>query len=85
VAHAFWLLKTHDLSHKQYVTFEDDKKGKELGTGIKAWRTSSGIICSLSLSWSMLILMFFFTSLVHKFLDLLVPYPGSERSEPKLP
>jgi hypothetical protein len=43
VAHGFWLLMTHDrkqemvlqphpLSHKEYVTFGDDKKGKELGT-----------------------------------------------------
>jgi hypothetical protein len=43
VAHGFWLLKTHDhkwfssltpLSHKEYVTFGDDKKGKVLGTSI---------------------------------------------------
>jgi hypothetical protein len=45
VAHGIWLLKTHGrnkkwfssltpLSHKEYVTFGDDKKGKVLGTGI---------------------------------------------------
>jgi hypothetical protein len=45
VAHGFWLLTTHDqnkkwfscltpLSHKEYVTFGDDKKGKVLGTGV---------------------------------------------------
>jgi hypothetical protein len=45
VAHGFWLLTTHDrkqemvhqphpLSHKEYVTFGDDKKGKVLGTSI---------------------------------------------------
>jgi hypothetical protein len=47
VTHGFWLLSTHDrkkkwfsslipLSHKEYVTFGDDKKGKVLRTdGIK--------------------------------------------------
>jgi hypothetical protein len=45
VAHGFWLLMTHDqkkkwfssltpLSHKEYVTFGDDNRGKVLGTGI---------------------------------------------------
>jgi hypothetical protein len=45
VARGFWLLKTHDwkkkwfssltpLSHKEYVTFGDDKKGKVLSTGV---------------------------------------------------
>jgi hypothetical protein len=45
MAHGFWLFMTHDrkqewfssltpLSHKEYVTFEDDKKGKVLGTDI---------------------------------------------------
>jgi hypothetical protein len=28
------MLQPHPLSHKEYVTFEDDKKGKVLGTGI---------------------------------------------------
>jgi hypothetical protein len=43
VAHRFWLLMTHDrkqemilqphpLSHKEYMTFGDDKKGKLLGS-----------------------------------------------------
>jgi hypothetical protein len=43
VAHEFRFFTTHDrkqemilqphpLSHKEYVTFEDDKKGKVLGT-----------------------------------------------------
>jgi hypothetical protein len=43
MAHRFWLLMTHDrkqemilqphpLSHKEYVTFGDDKKGKLLGS-----------------------------------------------------
>jgi hypothetical protein len=58
------------------VTFGDDKKGKVLGSNIikvndyftlndELLLTSSGIICFLSLSWSMLIWMFFFASLVH--------------------
>jgi hypothetical protein len=45
VAHGFRLFTTHDqkqemilqphsLSHKEYVTFADNKKGKVLGTGI---------------------------------------------------
>jgi hypothetical protein len=45
VANGFWLLMTHDqkqemvlqphpLSHKEYVTFGDDKKGKVVGIGI---------------------------------------------------
>jgi hypothetical protein len=45
MTHGFWLLSTHDqkqeiflhltpLSHKEYVTFWDDKKGKVLGTGV---------------------------------------------------
>jgi hypothetical protein len=45
MAHGFRLLKTHDqkqeivlqphsLSHKEYVTFGDDKKGNVLGNGI---------------------------------------------------
>jgi hypothetical protein len=45
VAHGFWLLTTHDrkqemvlhphpLSHKEYVTFGDEKKGKVLGTSV---------------------------------------------------
>jgi hypothetical protein len=29
-----WLSSLTTLSHKEYVTFEDDKKGKVLGTGI---------------------------------------------------
>jgi hypothetical protein len=28
------LLQSHSLSHKEYVTFVDDKKGKVLGTGV---------------------------------------------------
>jgi hypothetical protein len=45
VTHGFWLLTTRDgnkkcfssltpLSHKEYMTFGDDKKGKVLGTGV---------------------------------------------------
>jgi hypothetical protein len=45
VAHGFWFLTTHDrkqemilqphpLSHKEFMSFEDDKKGKLLGTDI---------------------------------------------------
>jgi hypothetical protein len=45
VAHGFWVLTTHDrkqemilqphsLSHKEYVTFGNDKKGKVLDTGV---------------------------------------------------
>jgi hypothetical protein len=29
-----WFTNLTPLSHKEYVTFEDDKKGKVLGTGI---------------------------------------------------
>jgi hypothetical protein len=29
-----WFSRLTPLSHKEYVTFEDDKKGKMLGTGI---------------------------------------------------
>jgi hypothetical protein len=28
-----WFFSLTPLSHKEYVTFEDDKKGKVLGTG----------------------------------------------------
>jgi hypothetical protein len=28
------VLQPHPLSHKEYVTFGDDKKGKVLGTGV---------------------------------------------------
>jgi hypothetical protein len=28
------VLQSHSLSHKEYVTFGDNKKGKVLGTGI---------------------------------------------------
>jgi hypothetical protein len=45
VAHGFWLLMTYDrkqewfssltpLSHKEYVTFRDDKKDKVHGIGV---------------------------------------------------
>jgi hypothetical protein len=45
VVYGFWLLMTHDrkqelllqphpLSHKEYVTFGDDKKGKVLSIGV---------------------------------------------------
>jgi hypothetical protein len=45
VANGFWLLMTHDqkqemvlqphpLSHKEYVSFGDDKKGKVPSTGV---------------------------------------------------
>jgi hypothetical protein len=29
-----WFSSLTPLSHKEYVTFEDDKKGKVLGTGV---------------------------------------------------
>jgi hypothetical protein len=29
-----WFSNLTHLSHKEYVTFEDDKKGKVLGTGV---------------------------------------------------
>jgi hypothetical protein len=29
-----WFSSLTSLSHKEYVTFEDDKKGKVLGTGV---------------------------------------------------
>jgi hypothetical protein len=29
-----WFFSLTPLSHKEYVTFEDDKKGKVLGTGV---------------------------------------------------
>jgi hypothetical protein len=77
-----WFSSLAPLSHKEYVTFRDDKKGKVLSTDIikvndyitlngVALVTSLGIICFLSLSWSMLIWMFSFVSLVRKFLMLL--------------
>jgi hypothetical protein len=61
-----WFSSLTLLSHKEYVTFGDGKKGKVLVTGIIevndyftlndiALMESSGIICSLSLSLSMLI------------------------------
>jgi hypothetical protein len=61
-----WFSSLTLLSHKEYVTFGDGKKGKVLITGIIevndyftlndiALMESSGIICSLSLSLSMLI------------------------------
>jgi hypothetical protein len=64
------------------VTFGDDKKGKVFGTGIikvNDYFTLNDVALVdklrynlfLSLSWSMLIWMFSFTSLVHKFLILL--------------
>jgi hypothetical protein len=28
------VLQPHSLSHKEYVTFEDDKKGKMFGIGV---------------------------------------------------
>jgi hypothetical protein len=70
------------LSHKKYVTFGDDKKGKVLGTDIikvndyfilndVALVDKLMYINSLSLSLSMLIWMFSFARLVRKFLILL--------------
>jgi hypothetical protein len=29
-----WFFNLNSLSHKEYVTFEDDKKGKVLGTSV---------------------------------------------------
>jgi hypothetical protein len=77
-----WFSSLAPLSHKEYVTFRYDKKGKVLSTDIikvndyitlngVALVTSLGIIYFLSLSWSMLIWMFSFVSLVRKFLMLL--------------
>jgi hypothetical protein len=77
-----WFSNLTTLSHKEYVTFGDDKKGKVFGTGIikvNDYFTLNDVALVdklrynlfLSLSWSMLIWMFSFTSLVHKFLILL--------------
>jgi hypothetical protein len=70
------------MSHKEYVTFWDDKKCKLLGTDVikvNDYFTLNDVALVdklrynllLSLSYSMLIWMFSFTSLVHKFLILL--------------
>jgi hypothetical protein len=75
-----WFFSLTPLSHKEYVTFGDDKKGKVVGTGIikvNDYFTLNDVALvdklkyNLFLSLLMLIWMCFFTSLVHKFLILL--------------
>jgi hypothetical protein len=76
-----WFSSLTPLSHNEYVTFGYDKKGKVLGTGIikvNDYFTLNNVALMdklrynlLSLSWSMLIWMFSFSSLVRKFLILL--------------
>jgi hypothetical protein len=77
-----YLYSLTPLSHKEYVTFRDDKKGKVLGTGVIKINdyftlNNAALVDKLrynmlfAISWSMLIWMFSFASLVHKFLILL--------------
>jgi hypothetical protein len=75
-----WFSSLTPLSHKEYVTFWDHKKGKVLGTGIikvNVYFTlndvalAASIICSLSLSSLMLIWMCFFANLALAFSILL--------------
>jgi hypothetical protein len=76
-----WFSSLTPLSHNEYVTFGYDKKGKVLGTDIikvNDYFTLNNVALMdklrynlLSLSWSMLIWMFSFSSLVRKFLILL--------------
>jgi hypothetical protein len=77
-----WFSSLTLMSHKEYVTFWDDKKCKLLGTSVikvNDYFTLNDVALVdklrynllLSLSYSMLIWMFSFTSLVHKFLILL--------------
>jgi hypothetical protein len=74
-----WFSSLTPLSHKEYVTFGDDKKGKVVGTGVikvnnfftlndvaLVDRLRDNLLSSLSM-W-MLICMCFFESLIHKFL-----------------
>jgi hypothetical protein len=93
VAHGFRLLTTHDqkqemvlqshsLSHKEYVTFVDDKKGKVLGTGVIKVNdcfTLNDVALVDRLRYNLLSvsqlcdvnLSVFFVSLIHMFLILL--------------
>jgi hypothetical protein len=76
-----WFSSLTPLSHNEYVAFGYDKKGKVLGTDIikvNDYFTLNNVALMdklrynlLSLSWSMLIWMFSFSSLVRKFLILL--------------
>jgi hypothetical protein len=57
-----WFSSLTPLSHKEYVTFGDDKKGKVLGTGVIKVNDSFTLndvagdtTCFLSLSFVMLI------------------------------
>jgi hypothetical protein len=57
-----WFSNPTHLSHTEYVTIGDDKKGKVLGTGVIKVNVcftlnyvALGTICFLSLSWLILI------------------------------
>jgi hypothetical protein len=74
-----WFSSLTPLSHKEYVIFGDDKKGKVLSTGVikvNDFFTLNDVALVdklrynllLSLSLLMLIWMCFFTSLIHMFL-----------------
>jgi hypothetical protein len=66
-----WFSSFTPLSHKEYVTFGDDNKGKVLGTGVikvNDFFTLNDITLFLSLSLWMLICMCFFESLIREFL-----------------
>jgi hypothetical protein len=93
VAHGFRLLTTHDqkqemvlqphsLSHKEYATFGDDKKGKVLGTGViqvNDYFTLNDVALVDKLRYNLLSisqlcdadLSVLFASLIHMFLILL--------------
>jgi hypothetical protein len=74
-----WYSGLTPLSHKEYVTFGDDKKGKMFGASVikvnnhftlkdDALVKKFRLICSLSLNLLMLIWAFFFANLVLKFM-----------------
>jgi hypothetical protein len=77
-----WFSSLTSLSHKEYVTFGDDKKGKVLGTGVIMVNNyfnlnDAALVDKLrynllsALSLLMLIWMSFFAKLARKFLTLL--------------
>jgi hypothetical protein len=70
-----WFFSLTPLSHKEYVTFGDNKKGKVLGIGtikVNDYFTLNDIALMLSASQLlMLIWMCFFANLAREFLTLL--------------
>jgi hypothetical protein len=77
-----WFSSLTPLSHKEYVTFGDDKKGKVLGTGIIKVNncfTLNDVALLDKLRYNLLLvsqlvdadLDVFFVSRIHKFLTLL--------------